>query len=147
MVAEAGWEAERDHVAIAYVLARRWRRISERYLTYTFVDLVRNYCAGLGEQVFTPRQRWLRGLTFLGVVPAGWPTAASWSRHHPLWRAALYRSDAWFRGMLSDPCRGKALHWGGTMDSPSDRMQKVDCGQTLNIFYEVTSTPRPLQGS
>ena len=137
MIAEAGWEAERDHVAIAYVLARRWRRIRQRFDAMRFVDVVRNYCAGLGDykRSLTPRQRWVRTLGFMAIRPSGWPEGSSWQHHQRFWRAALSRSDAWFRGMIEDPCRGRALHWGGTIDSPHGRMTRVECGPTRNTFY------------
>lgn len=137
MVAEAGWTGERDHVAIAYVLARRWHRVKERFATLRFLDIVRNYCAGLGDyrRSLTPRQHWLRGLGFGPEEPSGWPRDVSWARHQSLWKAALTRSMKWFRGELRDPCRGRALHWGGTIDSPQGRMVPVDCGETRNTFY------------
>lgn len=137
MVAEAGWRSDRDHVAIAYVLARRWHRAKLRFATLRFVDIVRNYCAGLGDyrRSLTPRQQWLRGLGFLPARPEAWPRKVSWERHEPLWRAALLRSQRWSLGKLKDPCRGRALHWGGTIDSPHGRMTPVDCGETRNTFY------------
>lgn len=141
MVAEAGWEAKSDHVAIAYVLSRRWKRAKERWPTLRFVDVIRNYCAGLGSfrRSLTPRQRWLRALGFeVEAAPDGWPRGASWRRHERLWRGALKRSLKWSRGELRDPCRGRAWHWGGTIDSPHGRMVAVDCGETRNTFYGMT---------
>ncbi len=139
MVAEAGWRAERDHVAIAYVLARRWRRLTENWPAFRFIDVIRNYCAGLGDYTreFTARQRWLRGLSWSDEKPNGWPRAASWSRHLPLWRNALKRSARWSEGGLTDPCRGRAWHWGGTIDTPQGRMVAVNCGKTRNTYYRV----------
>ena len=140
MVAEAGWKAERDHVAIAYVLVRRWRRMTQRLSRFRFVDVIRNYCAGLGDyrRSMTPRQRWVRDLWADAVEPEGWPRSrASWKNHAPLWRATLERSARWGRGELSDPCRGKAWHWGGVIDSPRGRMVAVDCGRTRNTFYRL----------
>jgi hypothetical protein len=145
MVAEAGWRAERDHIAIAYVLARRWRRMVERWPRMRFLDIVRTYCAGLGDyrREFTPRQQWLRSLSPTGTKPKGWPDGASWTRHLPLWKAALERSDRWRQGKLRDPCRGKAWHWGGVIDTPQGRMVPVDCGKTLNTFYSVDLSGGP----
>ena len=139
MVAEAGWEAATDHIAIAYVLARRWRRVKERFTSLRFVDVVRTYCTGLGNyrRSLTPRQQWLRSLNFAAEAPQGWPTTASWSNHESFWRAALARSQAWFQGRLRDPCRGRAEHWGGIIDSPQGRMVPIDCGETRNTFYRL----------
>lgn len=140
MVAEAGWDAPRDHVAIAHVLARRWRRAVERWPTLRFLDVIRNYCAGLGDfrRSLTPRQRWLRALDFEVARPEGWPRSASWKRHANYWRNALKRSQRWASGRIKDPCQGKAWHWGGTIDSPYGRMVAVDCGETRNTFYGMS---------
>ena len=148
MVAEAGWRAERDHIAIAYVLARRWRRLTEDWPALRFIDIIRNYCAGLGSYTreFTARQRWLRSLSWSDEKPKGWPRAASWSRHLPLWRKALRRSAQWSKGGMSDPCRGRAWHWGGIIDTPQGRMVPVNCGKTRNTYYRVLNhKKRPSQ--
>jgi hypothetical protein len=141
MVAEAGWKSARDHAAIAHVLARRYRRMVERYQSFRFVDVVRSYCAGLGGMTrsLTRRQLWVRELLPDGSEPQGWPSHASWRVHAPLWRAALERADRFARGELRDPCRGRAWHWGGTIDSPRGRMEPVDCGETENTFYRLTA--------
>ncbi|MGW8286342.1 MAG: hypothetical protein ACWGPR_11560 [Candidatus Deferrimicrobiaceae bacterium] len=141
-IAEADWQAERDHVAIAYVLARRWRRAVARCPTLQFVDVVRNYCAGLGDwkRSLTPRQLWVRALSRGLEQPDHWPPKASWAAHVGYWRAALRRAERWQLGELADPCRGRALHWGGKMDDPRGRMKRVDCGDTANIFYALRSS-------
>ncbi|MBN1654277.1 MAG: hypothetical protein JXA30_10950 [Deltaproteobacteria bacterium] len=140
MVAEAGWTSENDHIAIAYVLARRWRRLTERWPELRFLDVIRNYCAGLGSyrRELTPRQRWLRSLSWNDLVPEGWPEGISWDRHLRYWRSILERSDRWSKGNLLDPCRGRAWHWGGTIDTPRGRMVPVNCGETQNTFYNLS---------
>lgn len=145
MVAEAGWEAPRDHVAIAYVITRRWKRAVQRWPQLTFLDMLRNYCAGLGTagRELTPRQIWIRNLDELGPMseseaPKGWPSSkARWSAHRDLWGQIVSRATAWGAGELPDPCRGRAEHWGGTTDLPKTRMVPVDCGDTENTFYEL----------
>lgn len=137
MIAEAGWRAKKDHVGMAYVLARRWKRATERWPTMRFVDVIRNYCAGLGSfrRSLTARQEWLRGLDFNVRKPDAWPKRASWKRHGRFWADTLERSHAWAQGELRDPCRGRAWHWGGVIDSPRGRMVAIDCGGTRNTFY------------
>lgn len=146
-VAEAGWTAERDHAAIAWTLKRRWERAVRRWPTIRFVDVVRAYCAGLGEWSprVTRRQRWVRGLSWGGDRPPGWPLKASWGEHAGYWRAALDRAAAWQLGMVADPCRGKSWHWAGMLiESDRERADKavregrwrrVDCGHTRNVFF------------
>ena len=139
MVAEAGFDAEQDHRAIAFVLARRWERVRERWSSMRLIDVIRNYCAGLGSyrRSITPRQRWVRALRPDLGKPEGWPARLSWERHQPLWQATLERVDRFSRGELEDPCRGRAWHWGGVIDSPRGRMDPIDCGETHNTFYRL----------
>lgn len=148
MVAEAGWHAERDHRGLAYVLARRWKRAVRRFPLWRFIDQVREYCTALGggRRSLSPRQVWLRTLPMVSpegigpstgdAAPEGWPrNAAPWSQHRARWRSVLRRADQWHRGELRDPCRGRAVAWGGDMDDPSEALEPVDCGDTANIFY------------
>lgn len=136
MVAEAGWVAERDHAAIAHVLARRWRREHLRYPDLTFRRMVELYCAAWNGKP-TARQRWVRELAPTLERPRTFPRGLSWERHRPAWEAALQRSDAFFAGELADPCDGRAVHWGGEMDEAPEHWRKVDCGATANRFYTV----------
>jgi hypothetical protein len=140
MVAEAGWKAETDHIAIAYVLARRWEAMKGRYPKIRFLDMIRAYCAGLEptNRTPTPRQKWVRSLSLDMSTPDNWPSEhVSWERHKKFWKAALNRSDQWVRGKLVDPCNGEAWHWGGSMDIPGKELYPVDCGETLNVFYGI----------
>jgi len=141
MVAEAGWHAENDHIAIAYVLARRWRMLTERWPQLRFIDVIRNYCSGLGSyrRELTQRQKWLRSLSWNDLVPESWPAGVSWQRYLRYWQSVLERSDRWSKGDLKDPCRGRAWHWGGTIDTPRGRMVAVDCGTTENTFYRISA--------
>lgn len=139
MVGEAGWKSERDHVAIAYVFKRRWRSMSRRWPGLRFEAVVLRYAKALGggRREFTPRQRWVRGLIPEAVEPDGWPGRASWRRHRPLWLAALRRADRWRQGRLPDPCGGRADHFGGTIDTPWEGLEEVDCKGTANTFYRL----------
>lgn len=140
MVAEAGWQSERDHIAIAYVLARRWRRLIERWPALRFMDIIRNYCAGLGgyRREPTQRQRWLRELNWNDLKPVNWPKKVSWVHHLSKWRSILGLSDKWSKGEIADPCRGRAWHWGGIIDTPRGRMVPINCGETHNTFYTIS---------
>jgi len=140
MVAEAGWKAERDHVAIAYVLARRLKRMQQRWPSLRYRDVLFSYAKGLGDgrREHTPRQRWIRSLSPDLRQPDYWPRQVNWERHRALWRDALTRADAWASGRLRDPCRGRAWHWGGTIDEPWGDLVPVDCGETKNTFYTLS---------
>jgi hypothetical protein len=141
MVGEAGWTASRDHVGIAYVLAKRFERIRRRWPDIRFLDVVLAYAKALGDgrRSLTSRQRWIRSLGG-AEKPVGWPTRANWPRvHRPLWKKTLKRADDWFAGKLRDPCRGRAFNWGGYLDvdlAMRKRLNPVDCGDTRNTFYD-----------
>lgn len=139
MVAESGWLAQNDQIAVAYVFARRWKAMHKRWPHLRFVDVIFSYSAGIGasRREYTKRQTWIRSLSPTMAKPVGWPRAASWRRHRPLWSRAMDRADLWARGMVADPCRGKAEYFGGGMDKPTKRMIVVKCKGVRNIFYRV----------
>lgn len=141
VVGEGGWLSRRDHDGIAWVLARRWRMRIQRHPLTRFVDVMHVYCKalGAGRREPTARQRWVRALRG-AAIPEGWPRNASWARHLPWWRAAYQRIGQWQLGKVRDPCRGRALHWGGDMDIPlaeAKGLVEIDCGDTENTFFGV----------
>jgi hypothetical protein len=121
MVGEADWH-EPDHVAIAFVLARRWRIHQARHESLTFQRYISLYSAPLRS--ISPRTKWIRSLPW---GPMDGPHAERWDRVQRL-------VTAWGEGRLRDPCPS-AVHWGGAMDRPGKRYHPVSCGLTRNIFY------------
>lgn len=130
MVGEADWH-EPDHVAIAFVLARRWRihlaRASARkdqaeQASLSFQRYISLYSAPLRS--ISPRTKWIRSLPW---GPLDGPYSQRWDRVQKVvtW---------WGEGRLKDPCPS-AVHWGGAMDRPSKSWHPVSCGLTRNIFY------------
>ena len=138
-ISESDWYAERDHIAIAYVIYRRWKLIRRDYKRYPFVEVIRQYCSGLGrfEKLITLRQAWLNDLSLDARRPESWPRDLAWDAYRPLWEAALKRAEDWHLGQYEDPCNGMAMHFGGDMDRPRPYMKKLDCGKTRNNFYAV----------
>jgi hypothetical protein len=149
MVSEAGWDETLDHVAVAFVLLRRWRLAQKQFPGYSMVSVVRKYCAGFRDMALTKRQKWIKNMTLDGRRPAGWPDDIFWRDYRDRWIAVLNLVEAWRRGEHPDPCSGKAMYWGGPMDRPSKRMIRMDCGNTKNRFYTVKplleepDSPRP----
>ena len=137
MVSEAGWDETRDHVAIAYVLYRRWIQVKRRYPGFPMRKVIAQYCAGFGKAVYSNRQKWVRNLNADGTRPTDWPPDLSWSDYKARWRAVLQTADEWRLGEHPDPCNGLSRYWGGPMDRPSKRMIRMDCGETKNFFYTV----------
>ena len=148
-VAEAGWTSTVDHDSIAWALSRRWSAARVRYPLTRFVDTVRAYCAGMGEDVDPiGRLVWVRNLPAVGSdEPPGWNRKARWSAHLPLWRSVLERSGRWARGEVRDPSRGRADHWGGMAHEAdrrraeraiaAGRWRRAEVPGALNAFFEV----------
>lgn len=142
-VGEAGWMQKRAHAGIAFVLARRWRRMVRRWPEMRFETVIKNYAHALGFRRRgspTNRQLWLRELVG-DARPEHWPRRSRWERHVRLWSAAQKRASKWFDGRIKDPCGGRAEHWGGTVDLPlarQKRLRPLDCGDTgRTTFYEL----------
>lgn len=145
MVSEAGWEETRDHVAIAYVLFRRWIVAKREHPHISLTAVIKRYCAGFGNTIPTARQRWVLTLRADGGRPAAWPNDIAWVDYKDRWLAVLNTVEQWRRGEHPDPCNGLARYWGGPMDRPSPRMIRMDCGETKNRFYTVRTLlpPKP----
>lgn len=111
----------RDHAAILYVLHRR-AEARGRSLAAT----ARAYCSAWGSS--RPRARHMREL-------ARDPSARADSPYRDQWRRARRLVDRWARGLVRDPCEGRAWHWAAARVRPRGRMIKIDCGTTSNTFY------------
>ncbi|MFT3926683.1 MAG: hypothetical protein QM778_29330 [Myxococcales bacterium] len=122
MVGEADWHAP-DHVAIAFVLAKRWPIYRTHHPEATFQQYIALYSSPLRRDLGA-RSAWLRSLPW---GPIEGPYAQRWDQV----RALVERFS---QGKLRDPCPG-AMHWGGAMDRPAAGMRPVSCGYTRNIFY------------
>lgn len=121
MVGEADWH-EPDHVAIAFVLARRWRVHQMNREPLTFQRYIELYSASLRS--VSERSSFIRSLPW-GPLPG--PYEQRWNRVQKL-------VTAWGEGRVKDPCPN-AVHWGGAMDRPSASWHPISCGLTRNIFY------------
>lgn len=137
-VGEADWRP-RDHIAIGWVLAKRWKIYNRRpERSASFGEFIRLYCSPLKGH--SRRQRLIQAL------PWGDPTSMAVGAYkHPKnvtrWRRVRERVERWGRGLFRDPCP-KALHWGGTMDTPYRNWFPVRCGgPTANIFYRIQRAP------
>jgi hypothetical protein len=137
MVSEAGWNETTDHVAIAYVLYRRWIQVRRKYPKFPIRGVVMRYCAGFGKTVYSTRQKWVKNLEEDGTRPKGWPSDISWNDYKDRWLAVLNTAEEWKQGLHPDPCGGISRYWGGPMDKPSKRMVRMNCGKTRNYFYTV----------
>ncbi len=135
MVGEADWY-EPDHVAIAFVLARRWPMYRDNRQDVSFKTYIELYSSPLRRER-NARAAWVRSLPW-GSIEG--PFAKHWDRVRAL-------VEAWAAGKVKDPCP-RAVHWGGAMDRPGPDMVPMSCGLTRNIFYGIRkpkpATPRAL---
>jgi hypothetical protein len=127
MVGEADWH-EPDHIAIAFVLAKRWPLYRSHHPEASFQHYIALYSSAVRRD-FGARSAWLRSLPW---GPIEGPHGQRWDRV----RALVERFS---QNRLKDPCPG-AMHWGGAMDRPAAGMKPVSCGYTRNIFYGIRST-------
>lgn len=134
-VAEANWNAPRDYAATGHVLAWRWRNLPALQ-EMEFGEVITSYVAVFRKSRRTRRMQWVLGLNAGGEMPLAWDMRLSWAAHRPLWGRVLRFASAFLRGRVPDPCGGRARHWGGPgIDTPSNRLRPIDCGDTHNVFY------------
>ena len=129
MVGEADWH-EPDHIAIAWVLRKRWQRARQRS-GVSFQSFMQRYSSTM--KVDTERARWVRAL----------PWGELEGPHKQRWSKVMALANAWGAGKVSDPCPD-AEHWGGTMDRPGKTWEPISCGMTKNIFYSARALPRKM---
>ena len=132
LVGEADWRKP-DHLAIAWVLAKRFRVYRRTHTETSFSQFVRLYSSPLKPLVKTHRARSIRALTW-GQAGGRWGGKR--------WLKVQRTVERWGRGVENDPCPS-ALHWGGDMDkAPGPTavykrgLRVATCtGGTANTFY------------
>lgn len=126
-LAEARW-SERDHAAMWHVL----QRFASRF------GLTLQAAIRLRVERFSRRPpRWITRVESSCVEPIGWPASLSWGRHSDSCWALYARVDAFLRGLLEDPCAGRALGWRSPAALPealARGRRQVWCGPTANRF-------------
>lgn len=124
LVAEADWHGA-DYAPIAYVLERRHRLWTRAGNTGDLGHFAQMYSALWRADSY-------RASTIRLLPWSAW--AGPWGGAR--WDRVRAWVHSWARGEVRDPCP-KAMHWGGTMDTPRLGWFPVDCGRTRNIFYTV----------
>ncbi len=131
-VGECGWLLPDCEAGIWHTLARRTALVMQWISGTTLRGLVLRYCSVFrGKR--DGRRVWVRGLRADGMRPNGWPSAASWDKHAPMWNRIYERAGQFLDGKVKDPCRGKPIHTGGDMDlhrMDTDQFRRVYCGRT-----------------
>jgi hypothetical protein len=131
LVAECGWNvAPPDAAAVLWVLVRRYSRpeVGRRYPT--FANFVRTYSTPL-RTLPHARARAIAKLE-VGDTPSGALRGSAWS-----WGRVQEFVRAFKAGRVSDPCHGRADHFGSATDGAPRHFEIVDCGRTTNRFYRV----------
>lgn len=140
-----------DAAAIVHMRMRSARsrnRTLEEELYYLHGDgrtRARSHASLRSDRATNPRRHdtrsWLGDVTSDLHQPLGWPgTAEEWAIRAARLRALFEYVERVIDGEIPDPCRGRALRWGGSMDHELIEMWKqrgevvLRCGGTRNTF-------------
>lgn len=136
---EAGIQTETaDCAAIHAVLTSRSERMGVGYRT-----AARWYAGRHLDRSRSDRRRWVAWLRPDTARPMGWPSRLSWSAHRGRWRDLLTLARQIVAGTHKADC---APHHWGDRHGDLERARKagwdrLDCGQTRNLFWRVPSFP------
>lgn len=129
LVGEAGYNLVPDDPAILAVLAKRnelpaWRGKGIAELAQAYSAVVREGLPPNANRVRAARvTRETAPEAIMQLVDAVGDGAPLAPCRRP-----------WEPGMLCDPCRGQAMHWGSVHDSRNSPLPRVQCGRTHNVF-------------
>lgn len=129
LVGEAGYQLVPDHPAIIAVLHKRkelpaWRN-------KPIVALARAYSSVVRENMPPNANRVRAGQVTRETAPQSIMNLVDAVGDGRL-LAPCRRS--WQPGMMCDPCRGGAIHWGSAVDAARSPLARVSCGRTHNVF-------------
>lgn len=129
LVGEAGYQLVPDHPAIIAVLHKRkelpaWRN-------KPIVALARAYSSVVRENMPPNANRVRAGRVTRETAPQSIMSLVDAVGDGRL--LAPCRRP-WQPGMLCDPCRGGAIHWGSAVDAARSPLARVSCGRTHNVF-------------
>ena len=132
LLGEAGWRPANDHPAILHVLERRRQRAG-----LTLTEMAEAYSAFL-----KPAKPSANDLPHRESVYALTLETA------PQWVVKLVDAFIQAPETVPDPCKGQAWNWGSPGDFLVSKLNRVDCGDTNNVFcgnkvrdVEVTNAP------
>ncbi len=143
--------SENDCAAIVHMRTRSARsrgRTLEEELYHLHGDgrtRARNHASLRSDRATNPRRgdsrAWLGDVTADLHKPIGWPgTDEEWATRAGRLNALYDFVERVIDGHVPDPCRGRALRWGGGMDHELIEMWKargevvLNCGGTMNTF-------------
>lgn len=129
LVGEAGYSLVPDHPAIIAVLHKR--KELPAWKNKPIVALARAYSAAVREGMPANANRTRTALVTRETAPAPIVDLVDAVGDGRL--LAPCRS-AWEPGMVCDPCRGGATHWGSAVDAARSPLARISCGRTHNVF-------------
>lgn len=147
-------EANDNHNDAAAIVHMRMRSARSRgrtlleelyYLHGDGRTRARNHASLRSDRATNPRRgdsrAWLGDVTSDLHRPIGWPgTDAEWAARAARIKALYDYVERVIDGHIPDPCRGRAVRWGGGMDHELIEMWKargevvLHCGGTMNTF-------------
>jgi len=129
----------KDAVAIAWTMARRWLGLA-RFRGRSFADYVVDTSAPLRAY----RSGDVGGLTEYQACVLGVPRLDDRGRDacrifHGAEKDAEVGAvlDAWAAGDVPDPCGGESFQWFSPWYRPTQRLRRVECGDTANRFHTL----------
>ena len=130
LVAEAGWHVNKDYHIIPFVLKKRWEAINAiRKRPTHFARVVRSYCGPLH-----PVANDCSNLSFRLSRRCQRRTRIQLLKWKDIPQEVKGFVRLWEKGEVSNACPA-AGHWGSVSDGNPRRLKKVDCGNTLNLYY------------
>lgn len=141
MVGEAGYALGVDHPSMIAVLMKRnelpfWRDKPIREVAMAYSMVVK-------EGLPTNENRERTARVTRACACAGEPECACISAPTAIMALVDAVGDGtplppcrrpWEPGMLCDPCRGRAIHWGSVQDAHASPLATIACGRTRNVF-------------
>lgn len=129
----------KDAPAIAWTMARRWLGLA-RFRGRSFADYVVDTSAPLRAH----RSGVVGGLTEYQACVLGVPRLDDRGRDacrifHGAEKDAEIGAalDAWAAGDVPDPCGGQSFQWFSPWFRPTQRVRRVECGDTANRFHTL----------
>jgi hypothetical protein len=117
---------ERPHMGHVYLRRAKGQGLSLKFL-------LTQYSWNTWHKM-TPRAQWLRELTSKCDRPKSWSSKLSWDG---LFRERCDRIFQQAKNFLENPTEDtcNADHFGGSMDNPHPSLERIDCGDTRQIYY------------
>lgn len=138
LVAENGWQHERDQRAQLFAIHRLAKREG-----LDIVATVKKHIPELRAGFPRPHRAWLRHLDGSCREPEGWRRGDWHAGWVSLCSQVAARVRAYYAGKLEDPCKGAPDQWRSRRFPKLQRAarrkgwRRIGCGRTLHVYWEM----------